>query len=165
MDKLLALKMFVATVDAGGFSAAARRLEVATSTVTRMVDALEQEQREIQGELADGAVYVGSVDGYLYALDEGSGALRWKLQGSGPFVSSPAVHGRHLVQCGGAGDGTIRLVERGCLITQGGNTCLVQTEISPISVPGNSVRTAWLKRLPCVGSPPNLKQPMLLSPN
>lgn len=62
--------------------------------------------------VADGAVYVGSVDGYLYALDEGSGALRWKLQGSGPFVSSPAVHGRHLVQCGGAGDGSIRLVER-----------------------------------------------------
>jgi glucose dehydrogenase len=62
--------------------------------------------------VADGAVYVGSVDGYLYALDETTGAPRWKLQGSGPLVSSPAVHGRHLVQCGGAGDGSIRLVER-----------------------------------------------------
>ena len=62
--------------------------------------------------VSDGVVYVGSVDRHLYALDEKTGALKWKLQGGGPFVSSPAVHGRHLVQCGGAGDGSIRLVER-----------------------------------------------------
>ncbi|WP_176506687.1 MULTISPECIES: LysR family transcriptional regulator [Pseudomonas] len=43
MDKLLAMKMFTATVDAQGFSAAARRLGVATSSVTRLVDALESE--------------------------------------------------------------------------------------------------------------------------
>ncbi|WP_110189088.1 LysR family transcriptional regulator [Pokkaliibacter plantistimulans] len=43
MDKLLALKMFLATVEAGGFSAAARRLDLATSSVTRMVSALEQD--------------------------------------------------------------------------------------------------------------------------
>jgi DNA-binding transcriptional LysR family regulator len=43
MDKLLALKMFVETVDARGFSAAARQLGVATSSVTRMIDALEAE--------------------------------------------------------------------------------------------------------------------------
>lgn len=43
MDKLLALRSFVATVEAKGFSAAARRLGVATSSVTRMVDALETE--------------------------------------------------------------------------------------------------------------------------
>ncbi|MFP6851227.1 MAG: LysR family transcriptional regulator [Pseudomonas sp.] len=43
MDKLLALRSFVETVDAKGFSAAARRLGVATSSVTRMVDALEAE--------------------------------------------------------------------------------------------------------------------------
>ena len=59
-----------------------------------------------------GMVYVGSVDRNLYAIDESSGALRWKLAGEGPFISSPALHGRHLVQCGGAGDGTIRLVEK-----------------------------------------------------
>lgn len=41
MDKLLALKMFVETVDARGFSAAARRLEIATSSVTRAMDGLE----------------------------------------------------------------------------------------------------------------------------
>lgn len=59
-----------------------------------------------------GTVYVGSVDRNLYALDENSGALRWKVAGDGPFISSPALHGRHLVQCGGAGDGTIRLIEK-----------------------------------------------------
>lgn len=41
MDKLLALKMFVETVDARGFSAAARRLDLATSSVTRALDGLE----------------------------------------------------------------------------------------------------------------------------
>lgn len=41
MDKLLALKMFVESVDARGFSAAARKLELAPSSVTRMIDALE----------------------------------------------------------------------------------------------------------------------------
>ncbi|SFL49097.1 LysR family transcriptional regulator [Azotobacter beijerinckii] len=43
MDKLLALRMFIETVDASGFSAAARAIGVATSSVTRMVDALETE--------------------------------------------------------------------------------------------------------------------------
>ncbi|MDR6713782.1 DNA-binding transcriptional LysR family regulator [Pseudomonas hunanensis] len=43
MDKLLAIKAFMATVEARGFSAAARTLGVATSSVTRLVDALEAE--------------------------------------------------------------------------------------------------------------------------
>lgn len=43
MDKLLALKMFVESVDAKGFSAAARKLNLAASSVTRMIDALETE--------------------------------------------------------------------------------------------------------------------------
>jgi len=43
MDKLLALKLFVATVDCRGFSAAARQLGLATSSVTRAVDGLERE--------------------------------------------------------------------------------------------------------------------------
>lgn len=41
MDKLQALKMFVESVEASGFSAASRKLGVATSSVTRMIDALE----------------------------------------------------------------------------------------------------------------------------
>lgn len=43
MDKLLAMKMFVTTVEAKGFSGAARQLGVAPSSVTRMVDRLEAE--------------------------------------------------------------------------------------------------------------------------
>lgn len=43
MDKLLALKMFVETIDNKGFSAAARHLGLATSSVSRLVDALEAE--------------------------------------------------------------------------------------------------------------------------
>ncbi|GJG94205.1 LysR family transcriptional regulator [Cupriavidus pauculus] len=41
MDKLLALRMYVETVDAKGFSAAARRMNLATSSVTRTLDGLE----------------------------------------------------------------------------------------------------------------------------
>lgn len=41
VDKLAALKALKEVVDAGGFSSAARRLGVATSSVTRLVDALE----------------------------------------------------------------------------------------------------------------------------
>lgn len=41
MDKFLALKMFVETVRCGGYSAAARKLGIATSSVTRQVAALE----------------------------------------------------------------------------------------------------------------------------
>lgn len=43
MDKLLALRTFVTTVRCGGFSAAARQLGLATSSVTRAVNALEQD--------------------------------------------------------------------------------------------------------------------------
>ncbi|MGQ7243541.1 LysR family transcriptional regulator [Salinicola sp. V024] len=41
MDTFAALKAFVAVVDAGGFAPAGRRMNVATSSVTRQVDALE----------------------------------------------------------------------------------------------------------------------------
>lgn len=43
MDKFLAMKMFMATVETQGFSAAARKMAVAISPVTRLVDALEAE--------------------------------------------------------------------------------------------------------------------------
>jgi DNA-binding transcriptional LysR family regulator len=41
MDKLLALSTLLEVADAGGFSKAARRLGVATSSVTRLMDSLE----------------------------------------------------------------------------------------------------------------------------
>jgi DNA-binding transcriptional LysR family regulator len=40
MDKLLALKMFIQSVDSKGFASAARQLNLATSSVTRMIDRL-----------------------------------------------------------------------------------------------------------------------------
>ncbi|MCT8965195.1 LysR family transcriptional regulator [Pseudomonas veronii] len=43
MDKLLALKMFVETVRCGGYSSAARKLGISTSSVTRQVAGLESE--------------------------------------------------------------------------------------------------------------------------
>lgn len=43
MDKFTAMKMFVYTVDFQGFSSAARELNVATSSISRMIDNLEAE--------------------------------------------------------------------------------------------------------------------------
>lgn len=43
--------------------------------------------------IAGGTVYVGSLDGQLYALDLASGALRWKYAAAGEVKSSPAVRG------------------------------------------------------------------------
>jgi DNA-binding transcriptional LysR family regulator len=41
MDKLLALRMLLEVAETGGFSKAAQRLGIATSSVTRTMDALE----------------------------------------------------------------------------------------------------------------------------
>ena len=42
---------------------------------------------------ADGVVLAGAGDGYLYAVDAGSGKMRWRLQTAGRIRSSPAVTG------------------------------------------------------------------------
>ena len=41
--------------------------------------------------IAENTVYVGSDDGYLYALDLETGALRWRYRLGAPAASSPAV--------------------------------------------------------------------------
>ena len=41
--------------------------------------------------VSGGAVYFGSFDGDLYAVDETSGTLKWKFETEGPITSSPAV--------------------------------------------------------------------------
>lgn len=48
---------------------------------------------EVRGSAsaAGGAVYVGSYDGHLYALDETDGAVRWKFKAQRGIVSRPAV--------------------------------------------------------------------------
>lgn len=43
--------------------------------------------------VAGNAVYVGSTDGSLYAIDRSTGAQRWKFDTRGPVASSPAYHG------------------------------------------------------------------------
>jgi outer membrane protein assembly factor BamB len=43
--------------------------------------------------IANGLVYVGSTDGYLYAVDMDSGVIKWKFETKARVVSSPAVAG------------------------------------------------------------------------
>lgn len=43
--------------------------------------------------IANGVVYVGSGDGFLYALDLATGARRWRVDAKSPVSSSPAVGG------------------------------------------------------------------------
>lgn len=41
--------------------------------------------------IADGVVYIGSMDGYLYAIDQTTGKEKWKYKSRMPIASSPAV--------------------------------------------------------------------------
>jgi len=43
--------------------------------------------------VADGVVYIASLDGYLYALDPTSGTERWKFKSRMPIASTPAIEG------------------------------------------------------------------------
>ena len=43
--------------------------------------------------IADGVLYIGSSDRYLYALNAADGALKWKFATRGAIASSPAVDG------------------------------------------------------------------------
>jgi outer membrane protein assembly factor BamB len=43
--------------------------------------------------IADGSLYIGSSDHFLYALVAATGALRWKFKTDGRITSSPAVSG------------------------------------------------------------------------
>ena len=39
--------------------------------------------------MVEGVVYVGGLDGALYAVDAGSGEERWRFQTDGDVISSP----------------------------------------------------------------------------
>jgi outer membrane protein assembly factor BamB len=41
--------------------------------------------------VSEGKVYIGSLDGYMNALDANNGNIIWKVQTTGPIESSPAV--------------------------------------------------------------------------
>ena len=43
--------------------------------------------------VAAGTLFVGSSDGFLYALDAATGVLRWRAEAGSPITSSPAVSG------------------------------------------------------------------------
>ncbi|MDM8358413.1 LysR family transcriptional regulator [Pandoraea communis] len=83
MNKLQALRAFVDVAESGGFSKAARRLGVATSSVTRLIDGLEaslgaalltRSTRRVT--LTDaGAAYLEQVSQVLSDLDEADGSV------------------------------------------------------------------------------------------
>lgn len=43
--------------------------------------------------VANGTVYIGASDGFVYAVDARAGTQRWRFQTRGPVASSPAVSG------------------------------------------------------------------------
>ena len=53
--------------------------------------------------VAEGVVYIGSMDGYLYAVDQSTGKEKWKFKSSMPIASSPAVAGGLLYFVSSAG--------------------------------------------------------------
>lgn len=104
MDKLLALRAFIDVAEMGGFSKAARRMGVATSSVTRLIDALEQSlgsalltRTTRQVTLTDaGAAYLEQVGRVLSDLEEADGSVAdTGEQAVGPLrVSMPVTFGR-----------------------------------------------------------------------
>jgi outer membrane protein assembly factor BamB len=53
--------------------------------------------------IADGVVYIPSMDKYLYAIDQETGKEKWKYKSSMPIASSPAVAGGLLYFVSSAG--------------------------------------------------------------
>src|SRR3954454_12072396 len=43
--------------------------------------------------IADGVVYIGALDGHVYAVDEATGKEKWNFKSSMPVQSSPAISG------------------------------------------------------------------------
>ena len=41
--------------------------------------------------VANGSLYVGSVDGMVYSIDVKTGTLRWRMHTNGPVISSPII--------------------------------------------------------------------------
>lgn len=107
MDKLLALKMFVETVDAKGFSAAARQLGVATSSVTRMIDALEAQLGTVLLNRSTRQVTISDAGAAYYLLarkilddmaEADATVMDSEDEPSGPLrVSVPTAFGRRVI--------------------------------------------------------------------
>lgn len=107
MDKLLALKMFVETVDAKGFSAAGRQLGLATSSVTRMIDSLEAElgtvlfnrsTRQVTVSDAGAAYYLRARKILEDVADADATVMDSDDEASGPLrISVPTAFGRRVI--------------------------------------------------------------------
>ncbi|MCB9459861.1 MAG: serine/threonine-protein kinase [Anaerolineaceae bacterium] len=77
----------------------------------------------------EGICYVGSFDGFIYAIDADSGFSHWRLRTNGPVISSPTVQ-RNLVYVGSA-DGKVY-----CVNTQTGKErWTMQTEKPIVASP------------------------------
>jgi DNA-binding transcriptional LysR family regulator len=107
MDKLLALKMFIQSVDSKGFSSAARQLNLATSSVTRMIDRLEgdlgavllnRSTRQVTLTDAGGAYYLRSRD-ILSALADADESVsdRGEVPAGQLRISVPVAFGHRLI--------------------------------------------------------------------
>ena len=104
MDKLQALRAFVEVAHTGGFSKAAQRRGVATSSVTRLIDGLETSlgvalltRSTRQVALTDaGAAYLEQIARLLSDLDEADGSVSDAgAEPVGPLrVSVPVTFGR-----------------------------------------------------------------------
>lgn len=107
MDKFAALSMFVEVAEAGGFSSAARRLNIATSSVTRAVEALEDSLGTVlfnrttrQVVLSDaGASYYARARRIIEDLAEADASVSDRgEEPSGPLrVSVPVAFGRQCI--------------------------------------------------------------------
>ncbi|RQR60015.1 LysR family transcriptional regulator [Burkholderia sp. Bp9002] len=107
MDKFSSLRAFVEVAEAGGFSSAGRRLDLAASSVVRAVDALEASLGAVllnrttrQVTLSDaGAVYYAHAKRLLEALAEADALVSDRgSEPSGPLrVSVPVVYGARCI--------------------------------------------------------------------
>lgn len=107
MDKLLALKMFVQSVDSKGFSSAARQLNLATSSVTRMIDRLEDDlgavllhrsTRQVTLTAAGGVYYLKTRD-ILSAMADADESVsdRGEVPAGQLRISVPVAFGQRLI--------------------------------------------------------------------
>ncbi|AZY48946.1 LysR family transcriptional regulator [Bordetella avium] len=104
MDKLHALRAFLDVAESGGFSKTARQLGVATSSVTRLIDGLEESlgtalltRTTRRVTLTDaGVAYLEQVSRVLSDLEEADGSVSDKgTEAVGPLrVSLPATFAR-----------------------------------------------------------------------
>lgn len=107
MDKLVSLRAFVEVAEAGGFSSAARRLDLATSSVMRSVDSLEKELGTVllnrstrQVTLSDaGTAYYAKAKKLLEDLADADASVSDRSsEPSGPLrVSVPVAFGSRLI--------------------------------------------------------------------